>query len=234
MSVVPCPPRRGNRKGSVEKSNHFATQRWWRTMTAATMGEAQRLFDRWCARIADRRKRPLSRIPDDMAGLIEIAGRRPMVFELALLEGLRPLPAMPFPAEITSKVNVGPSATARFEGNAYGVPVALRGHTVVVSHRLGTDTVEVRSPGGIVVAAHRLAPKGAGAIVRTPEQHRSLEQTVLAAFTTDRPCSTKSNRPPGEASRAEAARLRGDVPDAVVVDLAAYQAVIDNNGTATR
>ncbi|MFD0203767.1 MULTISPECIES: helix-turn-helix domain-containing protein [Saccharothrix] len=30
-SVV-CPPRRGNRKGVVEKANHSAAQRWWRTL----------------------------------------------------------------------------------------------------------------------------------------------------------------------------------------------------------
>ena len=41
MTVVACPPRRGNRKGSVEKSVHFATQRFWRTMTATTMAGAQ-------------------------------------------------------------------------------------------------------------------------------------------------------------------------------------------------
>ena len=31
VHVVPCPPRRGNRKGVVEKANHSAAQRWWRT-----------------------------------------------------------------------------------------------------------------------------------------------------------------------------------------------------------
>ena len=39
-SVVACPPRRGNRKGSVEKSIHFATQRFWRTMTATNIEDA--------------------------------------------------------------------------------------------------------------------------------------------------------------------------------------------------
>jgi hypothetical protein len=29
--VVPCPPRRGNRKGAVEAAVRFATGRWWRT-----------------------------------------------------------------------------------------------------------------------------------------------------------------------------------------------------------
>jgi transposase len=36
VTVVACPPRRGNRKGSVEKSVQFATQRFWRTMSATT------------------------------------------------------------------------------------------------------------------------------------------------------------------------------------------------------
>ena len=37
VSVVPCPPRRGNRKGVVEKNIHFLTQRWWRTLTASSL-----------------------------------------------------------------------------------------------------------------------------------------------------------------------------------------------------
>ena len=32
VQVAICPPRRGNRKGVVEKSNHTAAQRWWRTL----------------------------------------------------------------------------------------------------------------------------------------------------------------------------------------------------------
>jgi transposase len=32
VSVALCPPRRGNRKGVVEKANHVAAQRWWRTV----------------------------------------------------------------------------------------------------------------------------------------------------------------------------------------------------------
>lgn len=31
VSVDPCPPRRGNRKGVVEENIDFITQRWWRT-----------------------------------------------------------------------------------------------------------------------------------------------------------------------------------------------------------
>ncbi len=32
VSVAICPPRRGNRKGVVEKANDSAAQRWWRTL----------------------------------------------------------------------------------------------------------------------------------------------------------------------------------------------------------
>ena len=32
VSVAICPARRGNRKGVVEKANHTAAQRWWRTL----------------------------------------------------------------------------------------------------------------------------------------------------------------------------------------------------------
>ncbi len=31
VSVIACPPHRGNRKGTVEKSIYFATQRRWPT-----------------------------------------------------------------------------------------------------------------------------------------------------------------------------------------------------------
>ena len=40
--VRPCPPRRGNRKGVVEKANHVAAQRFWRTLSDdATVESAQ-------------------------------------------------------------------------------------------------------------------------------------------------------------------------------------------------
>ena len=42
VSVRPCPPRRGNRKGVVEKANHVAAQRFWRTLPDdVTPGQAQ-------------------------------------------------------------------------------------------------------------------------------------------------------------------------------------------------
>jgi len=32
VHVALCPPRHGNRKGTVEKANDTAAQRWWRTV----------------------------------------------------------------------------------------------------------------------------------------------------------------------------------------------------------
>jgi hypothetical protein len=49
-----------------------------------------------------------------------------------------------------------------------------------------------------------------------------LEQAVLAGFTTTKKCARKPNRPPGERALAEAARLRGQDPGGVVVDLDQY------------
>ncbi len=49
-----------------------------------------------------------------------------------------------------------------------------------------------------------------------------LEQAVLAAFTTDKPCRRKANRPPGDAALTHAACLAGRDAGAVVVDLEAY------------
>src|SRR5205814_6129866 len=45
-----CPPRRGNRKGVVEKANHAAAQRWWRTLPDdITITAAQAGLDQLCA-----------------------------------------------------------------------------------------------------------------------------------------------------------------------------------------
>jgi transposase len=57
VKVVPCPPRRGNRKGVVEKNIDFLTQRWWRTTTAGNLADAQTDLDRFCQGIGDVRRR---------------------------------------------------------------------------------------------------------------------------------------------------------------------------------
>src|ERR1700733_11775427 len=85
-AVEPCPPRRGNRKGSVEPSVRFCSGRWWRTMTAKTPEEAQRSLDLFLATVGDDRQR------------LGPGGQRTTVGELADGEPLLALPPAPFPA----------------------------------------------------------------------------------------------------------------------------------------
>ena len=208
--VEPCPPRRGNRKGSVESSVRFCSGRWWRTLTATDPEAAQVSLDRFLSSTGDGRER---RHPD---------GTRTTVGVLADTEPLRVLPGAPFPATVTVERTVGANATVAFRGNRYSVPPGMPAATVEVRHRLSTPTVEVHALAGRLLSSHRLAPPGAGMVVRTPEDHRALETAVLAAFSTDRPCDRKANRPPGIAALAEASRLLGPDGRDVVVDLARY------------
>ena len=92
----------------------------------------------------------------------------------------------------------------------------------MVTARLGELHVEILSAAGRRVARHRRAPAGTGQQLRSPEHARLLEQAVLDAFTTDKPCRRKTNRPPGDAALTAAARLRGHEGGAVVVDLEDY------------
>jgi hypothetical protein len=89
-------------------------------------------------------------------------------------------------------------------------------------HRIGTAIAEIFSAAGVPLAVHRLAPDGAGTLVRSAEHRAELERMVLSAFTTDRPCERKGNHPPGESARAEAALLLAGLGPDVTVDLARY------------
>lgn len=238
VSVVACPPRRGNRKGSVEKSIHYATQRFWRTMTANTMAEAQVQLDRFCERTADKRPRSIAKLEELIgteasgAFLAARAHKRPTVADLADLERLRPLPAACYPATIEDQNKVGPSALVAFEGNAYSVPPGLIGTEVTVRHRLSTPGIEIVSATGALLASHYRETPGGGYVVRDPAHSTALEHVVLAAFSCDPPCRRKANRPPGESSRAEAAKLlAGFEDDEVVVSLAHYQSLVDDMAT---
>jgi transposase len=213
--VQPCPPRRGNRKGSVESSVRFCSGRWWRTLTATDPEAAQVSLDRFLAGVGDARQR---RHGD---------GTRTTVGVLADAEPLLGLPAAAFPATVVVERTVGANAAVAFRGNRYSVPPGLPGSTVEVRHRLSAPTLEIHTLGGRLLSGHRLAPPGAGMLVRTPDDHRALERAVLSAFSTDRPCDRKAHRPPGLAALAEASRLLGPDGHDVVVDLAAYAALVE-------
>ena len=209
--VAPCPPRRGNRKGSVEAAVRFATGRWWRTLAADSPQAAQVSLDRFWATTGDARLRSPSGIEEPPAE--RSRPRWPTVGELADAELLLALPAAPFPATIEVSAAVDHQASVAFRGNRYSVPPGLAGVTMSLRQRLGTHALDVVSPAGVLLVTHRLAAPGAGAMVRTPAHRQALEKVVLGQFTTARPCDRKANRPPGAAALAERARLLG--PDGV-------------------
>ena len=216
-TVVACPPRRGNRKGSVEAAVRFATGRWWRTLAADSAEAAQVSLDRFWATTGDARLR-------SPAGIEEPPGdggraRWPTVAELAETEPLLVLPAAPYPATIEVAAPVDHQASVAFRGNRYSVPPGLAGVTMTLRHRLGTVTIDVVSPAGVILVSHRLAPAGAGAMVRTAAHRGALEAVVLAQFSTARPCDRKENRPAGPAALAERAKLLGSAGAEPTVDL---------------
>ena len=217
--VVPCPPRRGNRKGAVECGVKFMCGRWWRTMTATTPEAAQRSVDHFWATTGDARLRPPGRYlsPDELTD--GTRPRWPTVGELADAEPLLALPAVPYPVVVTEVHPVDDRASVAFRGNRYGVPPGLTGCQVTLRQRLGTGSLECFSASGILLAGHRLAAPGAGAMVRTPELAAALEAVVLRQFSTARPCDRKANRPPGVAARAARARLLGAPEIEPAVDL---------------
>ncbi len=216
VGVDPCPPRHANRKGSVEKSIHYLTQRWWRTADVSTRHEAQIALDMFCSGTADLRDRKWD-------------GYNTTVADMARREPLAELPAVPYPATITVERKVGQSGLVHFDGNQYSVPHTLIGATVTCRRRLDVDTLTIISPAGAVVATHMLRPGGNGRIVRSDEHAAALQNVILAEFTTERPCERKPHRPPGDASRAEAARLAGTGKPFrdVVIDLAAYAQAVN-------
>ncbi|MFD4835242.1 IS21 family transposase [Streptomyces uncialis] len=224
VQVAICPPRRGNRKGVVEKANHSAAQRWWRTVPdALTVEQAQSGVDKLAVRMDERRR--------------SVDGVKVTVAELADAEPMLVLPALPFPAELEVVRTVSPQALVSFEGNLYSVPPGMPGMQVTVRLRLGENYLHIVTAGRAVVARHELAPRGAGRKVRDSGHVIALERAVLAQVSDRAPCKTKTRRPLSPAALAEAERLRGPAPGAgsaerVVINLDTYAAVADRLRTA--
>jgi len=209
VGVDPCPPRHGNRKGVVEKNIDFLTRRWWRTARVGSPAEAQASVDRFFVTIADARRRG-----DTTVGV------------LADAEPLLALPAQPYPAEVIEVRTVAVNALVSLWGNRYSVPPGLVGGHVQIRGRLGAETATFGA-GGVIVCTHRLAPRGAQRTIRLPEHTATLENVVLGAFTSDRPCKRKVNRPPTDAALALAAELLGDRGADPVIDLNVYRRAIE-------
>jgi hypothetical protein len=114
VQAVACPPHRGNRKGVVEKANHSAAQRFWRTLADdVTVEQAQRLLNKWCSTRGDVQMRATR------DGKMTVA-------TVAAAEPLRPAPPAPFPATLTVQRLVSAQALVAYRGNASSVPPELK------------------------------------------------------------------------------------------------------------
>ncbi len=209
-AVDVCPPRRPRRKGAVEKGIDYLTQSWWRTAAVASPEAAQASADRWCCEVADARVR-------------RVDGAVLTVAEAAASESLLALPAAAFAVTLTLNRSVSPNALVSVWGNRYSVPPELAGTSVVVTHRFGTDLIEVHTNARQHAATHRLAPPGAHRTVRLTEHAEALQQAVLSAFSTAGPCRPKTNRPPSPQAAAIAARLSPHIGTDPVIDLDVYR-----------
>lgn len=196
VSVAICPPRRGNRKGAVEKSNHTAAQRWWRTVADdLTVEQAQASLDRFCSLRGDTRLRPTR-------------NGKTSVATIATTEGLHPMPTAAYPAILTTDRVVSRQALVSYRGNRYSVPPELACAAVTVTHVLGTDVIDIVTPSGITIARHHLAADGTGAMVRDHGHIYALEQVAMAGANTGRPHRRKERIPPGPDALAAANTLR--------------------------
>jgi transposase len=192
VDVAVCPAHRPQRKGVVEAAIRYLGGRWWRTTRAAGLGEAQRSLDRFCLKTSDRRRR-----------------RGSTVGELGVNEPLRPLPATAFPARIMVTRQTSRSALVAFEGNRYSVAPHYARRTVTVIAGVGDPVLRIISGAGELIAEHHRHPAGGDQTIRSVEHARLLEAAVLAAFTTQTSCRSKTNRPPGADALAQLARLGG-------------------------
>lgn len=224
VSVKPCPPRRGNRKGVVEKANHTAAQRWWRTLSDdVTAGQAQTALDVFCERTADMRQRR------------DAGGNRCTVADLAATEPLRPVPAAPPIVTIESRRVATGQALVHYRGNTYSIPPEFARADVIVTHRPGSPTIAIATVAGVTVAVHHRAADGAGAQVRAEQHVTALNIAAMAAAgdSAGRPHRRKERIPPGPAAKTAAAVLRGAaVPVARMIDLAVYAQAAATRRTA--
>jgi len=149
----------------VEKVNHVAAQRFWRTLPdEVTPEQAQARLDAWCATRGDARLRATA---DGKASVVTVAAAEP----------LRPPPQAPFPATLVVTRLVSAQALVAFRGNRYSVAPELVGATVTVSLRLGAPHLDIATPSGTAIARHRLAPEGSG---KRPFQAAGASTSELA------------------------------------------------------
>jgi hypothetical protein len=176
VRVRPCPPR-------LEKANHTAAQRWWRSLPDdVTAAQAQALLDRFCERITDQRT---DRSGRDLA---------PLLFSPPL-SGFGRVPANPPIAVITATRRATAQALAHYRGNRYSLPPELAGATVTVTHRAGGTTLAVVTGNGVTVAIHPRRADGTGATERTDTHVTALNTAAMTASSSAAPHRSKQQTP---------------------------------------
>ena len=231
VAVAVCPPRRGNRKGVVEKTNHTAAQRWWRTLPDdVTVEQAQADLDRFASVRGDTRMRATP----------EGKPRR----RVADTEPLHPVPAAPYPVIVAEERNASRQALVGYRGNRYSVPPELAAHGWSDPpgrwrvHRHRHHRRDHRRP------AQALAD-GLGATVRDSGHVIALDAAAMAAASSGRGHRRKQRIPPGPEARAAAAELRKRIAAAdgsviesqittiasTVTDLSAYERAAQQRST---
>jgi transposase len=238
VTVEVCPPRRGNRKGVVEKANHAAAQRIWRSMPETvdgrpiTVEQAQARIDTWCHAKGDARRRVVLE-PDG-------THRATTVGALADAEPLRPLPA-PFPVTTQVTRTVTAQGLVAYAGNFYSVPPELARAQVTVSVTHGTEDIHIAAAktADVVLARHRLVAPGTGATIREAGHVIALNTAAMTAAGEGPRHRHKRRVPPGPAATAAADALRTPTTrpslaaEAVVIDLDTYARAATGRNTLT-
>lgn len=219
VQPVVCRPRSGNRKGVVEKNNHTAAQRWWRTLPdGLTLEQAQASLDAFARGQDDRPRRTETGKTTAKA--------------MFAAERLQPLPPVVFPVVITEERTATRQALIDWRGNRYSVPPDLAAARVEVRQRLGADTIDIATASGTVIARHRVAEPGLGVTIRDTGHVTALEAIAMASAPPGRPHRRKERIPPGAAALHAAAVLTGTAaPSSTVIDLAAYEQAAKNRNT---
>ncbi len=213
----------------MEKINHTAAQRWWRTLAdELTVEQAQADVDRFARLRGDTRLRATT-------------DGRTSVAVAAKAEPLAPVPASPYPVILTEARTASRQAMVSYRGNRYSVPPELAGAHVAVRHPVGAEFCDIATTGGIVIARHRMAADGLGVMVRDSGHVIALDTAAMAAAHAMRPHRRKERIPPGAEAKAAAAQLlrrhtQNTTPDhsgtpstdSTVIDLAAYERAAQN------
>ena len=153
----------------MEKVNHGAAQRGWRTLADEMSAEqAQADCDRFASVRGDTRMRR-SHSGDRRASVATVAAREP----------LRPAPPAAYPLPLTEYRPASRQALVAYRGNWYSVPPELAAATA--TRLVGAQFLDIATSTAIVVARHRLAPDGAGAMVRDHGHVAALEVVAMAA-----------------------------------------------------